>query len=248
MADERTLEVARSADPGEGQPARLERLRRLLRSANDAQGDARGALATEVNQLLATLGAPGEEATAAEELVAQLDAHWFDNLFDEYGVSSRRRAVQTLLGFGFPHALKVDPVDLDFMRGEEAREKKRFQGKGPVSLRTQRLQSSRTLAMVLSVSFGTLLGLWSLVAILSGSAGVGYWGLVQVLLSVGSTVYLSQVMPPVEQQTAPMVGVATGLLVAVSLIPAAGLAAVIATFGSAATLVTLYTWKVGSGA
>lgn len=244
MAGERTQAAASPSTPDEGQTARLKRLNRLLRAATDAQGDARSSLATEVNQVLASLGGPGELAVEAEALVAELDAHWFDNLFDEYGVSSRRKAVQTLLGFGFPYALKVDPDDLDFMRDEEAREKKRNHGKPPVPLRTQRLQSSRTLAMVLSVSFGTLLALWSLVAILSGSVGVGGWGLFQVLVSVGSTVYLSRAMPPVEEQTLPMAGVALGLLVAISLIPSVGLAAVIATFGSAATLVTLYAWKV----
>ena len=254
MADERTREVARPVDSGERVPVRVSRLKGLLRAAHQAQGGARGALATEVNQVLATLGEPGDESSQAraQVLVAELDAHAFDNLIDENGVSSRKQAVQALLGLGFPHALQVDPADLDFTRKEEARERKLehrkpdsglAQGAAPNHLKS--LQTSRTVAALVAGLCGITFATYSGVSVLTGSVGSGLWGLLQVLVSAGSTLYLTSAMPPVEKQGVPIAGVAFGLLLAVSLLPAAGIAAAVAAAGSLVSLVVLLGWRHG---
>jgi hypothetical protein len=249
MGHDRTS--ARPSHPSDsGEPPDVARLRGLVLAARSAQGGARTALAGEINQLLTRLSEPGNESEEARLLVAELDSHAFDELLDERGVSSRKAAVLALLSLGFPHALNVDPDDLAFARREERREKAREsdeedENEQPPAATdyTRKLKKSRAVALGLAGLSSLALVPAAVVALMDGSTLVPVFCLLQVLLSAGAAGYLVAAMPPLEQQAAPIAAIVFGVLIALCLIPAAGLFAVIAAGGSAGALAALIGWQ-----
>lgn len=96
---------------------RFEELARTLRSLPQA---ARMAHATELNELLIAMRAPGHETEESELILELLASKTLEGLVDEDGRSCRNEAVETMLASGFPHALALDPEDVAFARAWSA--------------------------------------------------------------------------------------------------------------------------------
>jgi hypothetical protein len=199
-------------------PAHAARLRGLVLAARGAQGEARTALAGEINRVLTQLPESGGEAEAVLPLLRELDSPDFDAVVDDAGVSSRKAAALALLSFG--DSVKPTPTAY-----------------------TRKLKKSRLIAAGLASVTCVALVPAVVSALLEASFLLPVAWFFQVLLSAGSTVYLAEAMPPLERQAVPIAGVVFGTLVALCLIPAAGLAGLVAAGGSAAALAVLIGWQ-----
>lgn len=252
---ERAQGLTSPVEAGEDTEVHLTRLRGLLRAVNAARGDARTTLAGEVNQVLAKIREPGNESAEARVLVAELDAHAFDDLIDARGVSSRKEAVETLISLGFPHALKVDPEDLAFARKDVGQEENRRIRAGrlemarrgeeplPATDYDRKLDRSRKIAVGLA-SLSSLILLGTLASMPTWpSLGLQLMGVVQALLAVGSTAYLAAARPSLEHQAVPIVGLVFAVVVSLGLLLAEPLVGAIALGGSGAALAALIAWQ-----
>lgn len=88
----------------------------LIAEAQAAVGDVRQEAAERIVDLLIALRAPGNEAAEAKAILAALDVSQLNGLVDGKGRDCRKEAVETLLACGFPHALAVNPADLEHAR------------------------------------------------------------------------------------------------------------------------------------
>ena len=255
MAQEQAKALVSAVDEGGREPIDLSRLRGLLRAAQAAEGAARASLAGEINAVLTRLREPGNESEEAQVLVTELDAHAFDKLVDARGVSARKSAVETLLSLGFPHALKVDPGDLEFARKAAVREAEHArrlalglpaEGDGEDAATGEfqrRLKQTRSSATWLTVLTGLLLAVKALALFDDNSPWTGLLALLAVGLSAGSTTYLTKAMPPTSNQALPVVGLVFGALLALGMTPAVGWTAGVAGLGAFVALIILLAWQ-----
>jgi hypothetical protein len=88
----------------------------LAQQARRADGPERLGLATDLNQLLAELGAQGGGRVEADAFHRLLEGGNLDGLVDADGRSCRAAAVESLLALGFPYALEVRPEDLAHLK------------------------------------------------------------------------------------------------------------------------------------
>ncbi len=100
----------------ESESVDVRRFPHLVEGARALGPEDQRALALEINTLLVAMRSPGHEPAEAKVLLETLDAHHLDGLVDPQGRSCRKEAVETLLACGFPHALSVNPEDLEFAR------------------------------------------------------------------------------------------------------------------------------------
>jgi hypothetical protein len=105
---------------GEAPSVEVPRLDQLLRALPSATGDARTQIAGQINELLIAMRAPGHEDEEGRVVLRGLQLGNLTDLIDEKGRDCRAEAVETLLACGFPHALSVDPKDLEAFRGRKA--------------------------------------------------------------------------------------------------------------------------------
>jgi hypothetical protein len=111
-----------------------ERLHGLIAAALSASIESeRHLLATEINQLLEAMRAPGNEAAEARAVLTALDLNTLEGLVDEVGRNCRAEAVETLLACGFPHALELRPEDLKFRDQERDKRRKTVRNRALVS-------------------------------------------------------------------------------------------------------------------
>jgi hypothetical protein len=148
-------------------------LNRLVKATHHAADDAeRRALCGQINKVLATMQQPNE--TQARSLVGWLDAETFHGLSDEKSTPCRAVAVGALLRMGYPHALEVDPDDLEFFRQHQH-----------ARLATRPTPLTRVLAGLAATSYGALTGLLMSEASLARFDGQGpSW---PVLAMIGCT-------------------------------------------------------------
>jgi len=107
--------------PGAALPAALSALVERLRAAPAEQ---RPPLAAALVRELEKAG-PGEDAGAVAAVVLRaLDSRLLVDLETPDGVAARAEAVGALLRLGFPWALHVDPVDLQFFRERGGRRRR----------------------------------------------------------------------------------------------------------------------------
>lgn len=146
-------------------------------------------------------------------------------------MSSRKAATLALLSLGAPAEADTS--------GQPTAEPAR----APATEYTRKLKKSRVIAAGLA-SVTCLALVPSVVsALLEASFLMPVAWFFQVLLSAGSALYLAEAMPPLERQAVPITGVVFGTLVALCLIPAAGLTALVAAGGSVAALGVLIGWQ-----
>ena len=110
LAPQREGAAVDEAVPESRDPAQLGALLEQLRHASEAEMQR---LAGQVNELLIAMRAPGNEAAEAKAVLAQLDVGALDGLYDQRNRSCRAEAVETLIASGFPHALQLNPADLE---------------------------------------------------------------------------------------------------------------------------------------
>lgn len=87
-----------------------------LQRARNSEGDDRLELATELNRLLRRGPPEGERELWAQFVLERLDDEAFHDLYDSEGISCRAIAVEAVLSLGFPHALHLEPDDLEYLR------------------------------------------------------------------------------------------------------------------------------------
>ena len=100
------------------------RLGKLVQEAREAEGGTRIRLAGEINQLLIAMRSAGNEEVEARAVLRELELDSLSGLVDDQERTCRAEAVETLLACGFPHALRVDPLDLAALRREQANPRK----------------------------------------------------------------------------------------------------------------------------
>ncbi|MBL8957069.1 MAG: hypothetical protein JNK82_40220 [Myxococcaceae bacterium] len=88
----------------------------MLQRARNSEGDERLQLAGRLNALLKKSAAEHEREVWGQFLIEKLDDEAFHELYDSEGVSCRAVAVEAVLALGFPHALHLEPADLEYLR------------------------------------------------------------------------------------------------------------------------------------
>ena len=161
--------VGPDAKPGENPVTLIE----LVHRARNSEGQERVWLATLVNQRLARL----KRLPDAEQLVTffleQLDDAEFGRLTDKHGWPCRAAVVEAIIELGYPHALQLDPDDVEYFTQSKLS-------------RPRRLVPAR-----LSAALGVGLGLGLFIAALTAVVGrrmgfqVGLSGTLVVLANAG---------------------------------------------------------------
>jgi hypothetical protein len=96
-------------------------LRSTVRQALEAEGAQRRELVDSLSQAFGRIRPSGEPDRAmADYLLGELEAGSLGALVDSRGHSCRARAVEAVLGLGYPYALEVSPEDLEHLRRDSA--------------------------------------------------------------------------------------------------------------------------------
>jgi hypothetical protein len=90
----------------------------LVQRARNSTGQEQLWLATLVNQRLKKIGALPEPEKLVTFLLEQLDDQSFAGLKDKKGWPCRAAAVEAVIELGYPHALQLDPEDVEYLTQE----------------------------------------------------------------------------------------------------------------------------------
>jgi hypothetical protein len=157
--------------------ARVARLPQLVDAVAHSSGDDRAELATELNDLLVAMRAPGQEAAESAVVQLALSGKKLHGVVDTRNRSCRKEAVETLLATGFPYALEVTPEDLAFARAYRPK----VAGDAPNEWKEQ-MGQRRQGAAIFATGGSAITVVWQLVEMLRGDPGLARGG--SVLLAV----------------------------------------------------------------
>jgi hypothetical protein len=99
-------------------------LAELIQRARNAVGEERAWLCTLVNRALVAISTAADKDRQAALVLEMLDDEALHGLVDEREVACRAVAVEALLTIGYPWALQLEPVDVEFLREHPATSKR----------------------------------------------------------------------------------------------------------------------------
>lgn len=143
-------------------------LMELVQRARNSAGQEQVWLATLINQRLKKVTELPEREVLATFLLEQLDDMSFAGLKDKKHWPCRAAAVEAVIELGYPHALQLEPADVEYLAAEKA--------KRPTALAPMRIAAG--LGIAAALFFGVpALGRSSFEAAAAGAVAAGNLGL-----------------------------------------------------------------------